>query len=160
MDWTGAACQQAGIDPNIFIPNPLGDEALDAERPSVILAQVWGGIDAAKKICASCPLATKCLEYALQGDLEGVWGGTTEWERRGQVEPRPPSGHTSLHDGRRREDLGCGTDAGFARHERRRKLEPEHRACDACREAHNVRQRERRSVHRESLEAFGLWRAA
>lgn len=41
------------------------------------------GVDRARKICATCPVATPCLEYALDHRIEhGVWGGTSERERR------------------------------------------------------------------------------
>ncbi len=37
----------------------------------------------ALKICASCPVREACLEYAIVArETEGVWGGTTEKERR------------------------------------------------------------------------------
>jgi WhiB family redox-sensing transcriptional regulator len=37
----------------------------------------------AKSICARCPVTTECLAYALRVDETlGVWGGTTEAERR------------------------------------------------------------------------------
>ena len=40
-------------------------------------------IDAAKEICAVCPVNPECLEFALATNQEaGVWGGTTEEERR------------------------------------------------------------------------------
>jgi WhiB family redox-sensing transcriptional regulator len=28
-------------------------------------------------VCAGCPLAAECLEYALENEDHGVWGGTT-----------------------------------------------------------------------------------
>lgn len=36
------------------------------------------------KICARCPVIEECLEYALSHPqaLEGVWGGTSERQRR------------------------------------------------------------------------------
>lgn len=38
---------------------------------------------AAKKICASCPVKVQCLEYAIVHDERfGVWGGLSERERR------------------------------------------------------------------------------
>ena len=41
-------------------------------------------IEAAKAICAICPVQPECLRYALQTGQEfGIWGGTTEDERRG-----------------------------------------------------------------------------
>lgn len=37
----------------------------------------------AKAICAECPVWRECLEYALENHLrDGVFGGTTEKERR------------------------------------------------------------------------------
>ena len=37
----------------------------------------------AKAICAVCPVQQPCLEFALSSDVScGVWGGTTESERR------------------------------------------------------------------------------
>lgn len=35
----------------------------------------------AKKICELCPVVQSCLEYALNNKEQGVWGGTTEYER-------------------------------------------------------------------------------
>jgi WhiB family redox-sensing transcriptional regulator len=37
----------------------------------------------AKALCAGCPVRERCLEHALeQGEVFGVWGGTSEQERR------------------------------------------------------------------------------
>jgi len=37
----------------------------------------------ARQICLTCEVRTVCLEYALaNNDAFGVWGGTTEKERR------------------------------------------------------------------------------
>ncbi len=58
-----AACQ--GIDPEVFYP--VTDE--EAEE--------------AKAICDQCVVREACLEHALaHREREGVWGGTTERERR------------------------------------------------------------------------------
>jgi WhiB family redox-sensing transcriptional regulator len=35
-----------------------------------------------KKACELCTVKTQCLEYALKLDVVGIWGGTTETERR------------------------------------------------------------------------------
>jgi WhiB family redox-sensing transcriptional regulator len=41
------------------------------------------GVLAAQKICAECPVAEACLEYALANHIDhGVWGGASERERR------------------------------------------------------------------------------
>lgn len=42
------------------------------------------GVDRARRICnADCPVKGECLDYALDHRIEhGVWGGTSERERR------------------------------------------------------------------------------
>lgn len=36
-----------------------------------------------RSFCLLCPVQPECLEYALANpDLEGIWGGTTETDRR------------------------------------------------------------------------------
>lgn len=42
-----------------------------------------GRVAAAKRICEGCPVRRECLRYALEsGERYGIWGGTTEEERR------------------------------------------------------------------------------
>jgi WhiB family redox-sensing transcriptional regulator len=66
--WEQAACQTA--DPELFFP-VAGARASLAE-----LAR-------AKAVCASCAVREQCLDYAVEtGQAHGVWGGTTEDERR------------------------------------------------------------------------------
>ncbi|MDQ3273530.1 MAG: WhiB family transcriptional regulator [Actinomycetota bacterium] len=61
-----AACRDA--DPEAFFPDL---EGLDRVKP--IIAQY----------CRHCPVATECLEAALQqGYLDGIFGGLTPDERR------------------------------------------------------------------------------
>ena len=39
----------------------------------------------AKAVCASCPVAEACLDFAMKNrQEEGVWGGMTQTERRRQ----------------------------------------------------------------------------
>ena len=41
------------------------------------------GVEAARRICAECPVKAPCLEYALFHRIDhGVWGGASERERR------------------------------------------------------------------------------
>jgi len=41
------------------------------------------GVAAAKAVCWRCPVRLECLDEALRApDLRGVWGGTSERERR------------------------------------------------------------------------------
>ncbi len=51
--------------------------------PSVFFPSDGVGVDRARRICASCPSIEPCLEYALEHRIDhGVWGGTSERERR------------------------------------------------------------------------------
>ncbi|MFV6049986.1 WhiB family transcriptional regulator [Streptomyces sp. NPDC056297] len=44
----------------------------------------------AKAVCNGCPVRTECLAYALDQRIEhGVWGGTTDRERRALLRRRP-----------------------------------------------------------------------
>lgn len=41
------------------------------------------GVEVARRICATCPVKSPCLEYALAARIDhGVWGGASERERR------------------------------------------------------------------------------
>lgn len=42
----------------------------------------------AKKICAGCEVVEECLDYAVTHRVAGVWGGTTETERRDLIRAR------------------------------------------------------------------------
>ncbi len=52
-------------------------------EPSAFFPSDGVGVDAARRICADCPVKGPCLEYALQHRIDhGVWGGASERERR------------------------------------------------------------------------------
>jgi WhiB family redox-sensing transcriptional regulator len=41
------------------------------------------GVEAARRLCAECEVRARCLDYALVNAINhGVWGGTSERERR------------------------------------------------------------------------------
>jgi WhiB family redox-sensing transcriptional regulator len=68
VDWRNhAACRE--VDPDLFFP-------LGTSGASVLQ------IDEAKQICRTCPVYAPCLRWALNSGDAGVWGGTTEDERR------------------------------------------------------------------------------
>ena len=47
------------------------------------------GVEIARRICADCPSKSPCLEYALSHRIDhGVWGGTSERERRRIIRSR------------------------------------------------------------------------
>jgi len=65
-----AACRDRGDD----LMYPDGDEA------SAIYQR---GVEAARAVCAWCPVRAACLEHAVAaGEDYGVWGGTTPAQRR------------------------------------------------------------------------------
>lgn len=66
--WSLGACLAA--DPDLFFPI---SESGPARRQ----------VTAAKRVCAGCQVREQCLSYALAvGPMHGVWGGTSEEERR------------------------------------------------------------------------------
>jgi WhiB family redox-sensing transcriptional regulator len=51
--------------------------------PSTFFPSDGVGVDVARQICVGCPVKELCLEYALAERIDhGVWGGTSERERR------------------------------------------------------------------------------
>ena len=55
-----------------------------ADKPPELFFPSDGvGVEVAKKVCESCPMQARCLEYALENRIDhGVWGGTSERQRR------------------------------------------------------------------------------
>jgi len=102
--WTEhAAC--GGMDPNIFHPE-RGDTR---------------AVRRALAVCAACPVAADCLDYALRiGSTVGILGGTSGKQRRGML----AGGKRGLRD------IPCGTYAGWRKHKREGS-----EACFACCEA-------------------------
>ncbi len=78
VTWRGvAACRDA--DPELFFPVGAGGTARRQ-------------IDAATRICRTCPAHARCLAWALDhGVTDGVWGGTTEADRRALRRLPPPN---------------------------------------------------------------------
>ena len=51
--------------------------------PSEFFPSDGVGVEKARKVCDGCPVQSKCLEYALLNRIDhGVWGGTSERQRR------------------------------------------------------------------------------
>ncbi|KUN05840.1 transcription factor WhiB [Streptomyces yokosukanensis] len=63
-----AACRHE--DPDLFFPvGTTGPAQVQSER--------------AKAVCGHCPVREQCLHWALRtGESIGIWGGTSEPERR------------------------------------------------------------------------------
>jgi WhiB family transcriptional regulator, redox-sensing transcriptional regulator len=61
------ACR--GEDPGLFSPvSECGPSLRQTER--------------ARAICRRCPVVADCLRYAMGTGQEGIWGATTDGERR------------------------------------------------------------------------------
>lgn len=84
-------CMQ--IDPDTFFPeSPERPTVLKKEDPETyqIQFEVYSKqllesklqLIKAKAACSQCQFVTPCLEYALENDVVGVWGGTDEKDRR------------------------------------------------------------------------------
>lgn len=69
MDWRHAAlCLDE--DPELFFP--IGSTGPAARQ-----------VEQAKVVCGRCPAVAACLSWAIEtGQDSGVWGGTSEEERR------------------------------------------------------------------------------
>lgn len=68
--WEGAAC--AGVDTEIFFEY---DEVKFKKRERIVRE------NQAKRICAECPIKSRCKNYAVTHNEKGIWGGLTEKER-------------------------------------------------------------------------------
>jgi WhiB family redox-sensing transcriptional regulator len=55
-----------------------------ADKPPALFFPSDGvGVEVAKRLCVTCAVRPECLEYALHNRIDhGVWGGTSERERR------------------------------------------------------------------------------
>ena len=60
----GASVPCAETDPELFFPDPGGAGVETAK--------------AAMRICAGCAEKAECLQWALDNNEYGVWGGTTD----------------------------------------------------------------------------------
>lgn len=53
------------------------------DQTAVFFPELGQDATAAKAICATCPVLGTCLAYAVaEPSLKGVWGGTSEVERK------------------------------------------------------------------------------
>lgn len=62
------------VDPELFFPQEV------EIAPNKVVSK-YTNLSKAKEVCASCPLALQCLEFALKNVEIGIWGGTTESQR-------------------------------------------------------------------------------
>ena len=90
-------------------------------------------VEAARRVCRTCPVSEECLISAIErGDWFGVQGGASERERKRiackmGIRLSEPLAEST------RKPIPHGTDAGYNGHQRHG-IPP----CDACIEAHRV----------------------
>ena len=77
----------AGLAP----PGVWAEEGLCAQAdPDAWFPEKGGSTREGKAICARCPVAAECLDYALANNERfGIWGGMSERERRRLTKPNP-----------------------------------------------------------------------
>ena len=67
----------------------MQDGSCRDESPAVFFPSDSLGVDAARRICAGCPVRETCLEFALRNRIEhGVWCGASERQRRRILQQR------------------------------------------------------------------------
>ncbi len=72
-DWDELAACRGRTDVDFFPENPWSKAA----KPAI-------------KVCRSCPVRNKCLEYAIANEINhGIWGGMTPAERRASTPSEP-----------------------------------------------------------------------
>lgn len=75
---------EVDVPPWLQHPDPLGCLARqDLFFPPDYTQHYRDRIEAAKALCADCPVRDLCLAWAVpQADLEGIWAATTPPDRR------------------------------------------------------------------------------
>lgn len=68
-DWRSAAACRS-VDPEWFFPSAEAGDVLEVQ------------VRRARAVCARCPVAGECLDFALQALAHGIAGGMTADERR------------------------------------------------------------------------------
>jgi WhiB family redox-sensing transcriptional regulator len=86
--------------PRLSLPSPPTDFFEDAAcrgvDTDVFFPTSEANAEAAKEICATCPVREQCLEYALDTrPPDGVWGGLTPIERHRLIRRRQKAARKS-----------------------------------------------------------------
>lgn len=73
-DFSAAACRGESV--STFFP-----PSANANGGTAAKMKYHFTVQRAMSICEQCPIRESCLEYAIQAEPHGIWGGTTEEER-------------------------------------------------------------------------------
>ena len=82
-DLTSGACRE--VEPELFFGPHVCDSGCDGPRGCIAGKSEQGRfsrIQEAKRVCMTCSVRAKCLDWAVSTNQEfGIWGGLTERER-------------------------------------------------------------------------------
>lgn len=70
-----------GQSPDIWFPTEVDPDTGEEHEPAYASPNV-------KRICDRCPVRPECLAWALDNDVQGIWAGTTTYERSLLKRPR------------------------------------------------------------------------
>jgi len=65
-DWENASC--INIEPETFFVT--GAEEIQSNKQQI------------RQVCMACPVFEKCLQYSLHYNVQGIWAGTDEDDRK------------------------------------------------------------------------------
>lgn len=68
------------VDPEVFFPE-LPEKPV-SEITNDDRADYKDKVNNALAICNTCEYTTECLKYALENKLQGIWGATTDEDRK------------------------------------------------------------------------------
>jgi WhiB family redox-sensing transcriptional regulator len=89
------------LDMSTFPESPpwMVDGLCAQTDPESFFPEKGGSTREAKSICARCPVAAECLDWALEHEERfGIWGGLSERERRKvarSINPPTDDNHTN-----------------------------------------------------------------
>jgi WhiB family redox-sensing transcriptional regulator len=67
----------------------VDDAACGEESVTVFFPTTPAGEERALEICGGCPVRAECLQFAVERQQRhGIWGGTTERDRRRMIRGR------------------------------------------------------------------------
>jgi hypothetical protein len=106
-------------------PRFEGDALCATTDPEAFFPEQGKSLHDAKRTCERCEVREPCLAWALANHEHGVWGGTSEQQRKEMLNQRRRA--------RRLKPINHGTDSGAAQH--RYRGEP---PCQSCAAAANI----------------------
>jgi WhiB family redox-sensing transcriptional regulator len=119
-----------GIGWRFNMPRFDGHARCTEADPDAWFPEPGGSPHKAKRVCNGCEVRDQCLAWALAHDEAGVWGGTTENERRRIAGRRVRV---------RQQPINHGTEGGYKQHHRRGE-----KPCLPCWQANSLKGAARR----------------